>query len=43
MAIKWSKKMNRYFQDRVRIKFAETNLPKQLREEAILCSAYENK
>lgn len=27
--------------DRVRVKFASTNLPKQLWGEAILCSAYE--
>lgn len=33
--------MNRTLLDKVRTKFAETNLPRELWGEAILCSAYE--
>ncbi|GJQ70651.1 hypothetical protein Trydic_g23040 [Trypoxylus dichotomus] len=36
-----SERMNRTLMDKVRTKFAETNLPKELWGEAIQCSAYE--
>lgn len=36
-----SERMNRTLQDKVRIKLAETKLPKTLWGEAVLCSAYE--